>query len=133
MAQSLSQGDIEAKLAEARRHIAEKWGWFLALGIVLSKQRAPSAQSLCHYSATGCMDLAAYSTVLGRKSGTSDPSHGTGPLLASGIAYPSENLRLPIIRQPACGRIEFSTLCTKRCNCNGGSMTSFSRNVISQR
>jgi len=35
MAQSLSQADIEAKLAEARRHIAEKWGWFLALGIVL--------------------------------------------------------------------------------------------------
>ncbi len=35
MAQPLSQADIEAKLAEARRHIAEKWGWFLALGIVL--------------------------------------------------------------------------------------------------
>ena len=35
MAQSLSQADIEAKLAQARRHIAEKWGWFLALGIVL--------------------------------------------------------------------------------------------------
>jgi hypothetical protein len=59
------------------------------------------------------MHLAAYSTVLGRKSGTPDPSHGTGPLLASDIAYPSENLRLPIIRQPACGKTEFSTLCTK--------------------
>jgi uncharacterized membrane protein HdeD (DUF308 family) len=35
MAQSLSQADIEAKLAKARQHIAEKWGWFLALGIVL--------------------------------------------------------------------------------------------------
>ncbi len=35
MAQSLSQADIEAKLAQARAHIAEKWGWFLALGIVL--------------------------------------------------------------------------------------------------
>ena len=35
MAQSLSQADIEAKLAQARQHIAEKWGWFLALGIVL--------------------------------------------------------------------------------------------------
>jgi hypothetical protein len=36
------------------------------------------------------MDLAAYSTVLGRKSGTPDPSHGAGSLLASDIAYPSE-------------------------------------------
>jgi hypothetical protein len=79
------------------------------------------------------MDLAAYSTVLGRKSGTSDPSRRVGPLLVSGIAYPSENLRLPIIQQPACGRTEFSTLCTKGCNCNGGSMTSFSRNAISQQ
>ncbi|MCP4781303.1 MAG: HdeD family acid-resistance protein [Hyphomicrobium sp.] len=35
MAQSLSQADIEAKLAQARQHIAEKWGWFLVLGIVL--------------------------------------------------------------------------------------------------
>lgn len=35
MAQSLSQADIEAKLIQARQHIAEKWGWFLALGIVL--------------------------------------------------------------------------------------------------
>lgn len=35
MAQSLSQADIEAKLVQARQHIAEKWGWFLALGIVL--------------------------------------------------------------------------------------------------
>jgi uncharacterized membrane protein HdeD (DUF308 family) len=35
MAQSLSQADIEARLTETRRLIAEKWGWFLALGIVL--------------------------------------------------------------------------------------------------
>ena len=35
MAQPLSQADIEAKLTEFKRHIAEKWGWFLALGIVL--------------------------------------------------------------------------------------------------
>ena len=35
MAQPLSQADIEAKLTEFKRHISEKWGWFLALGIVL--------------------------------------------------------------------------------------------------
>jgi uncharacterized membrane protein HdeD (DUF308 family) len=35
MAQPLSQAVIEARLAETRRLIAEKWGWFLALGIVL--------------------------------------------------------------------------------------------------
>jgi len=35
MAQPLSQTAIEARLLETRRHIAEKWGWFLALGIVL--------------------------------------------------------------------------------------------------
>ena len=36
MAQPLSQADIEAKLTEFKRHIAEKWGLFLALGIVLT-------------------------------------------------------------------------------------------------
>jgi uncharacterized membrane protein HdeD (DUF308 family) len=35
MAQPLSQAVIEARLAETRRLIAEKWGWFLVLGIVL--------------------------------------------------------------------------------------------------
>jgi uncharacterized membrane protein HdeD (DUF308 family) len=29
------QADIESRLAETRQLIAEKWGWFLALGIVL--------------------------------------------------------------------------------------------------
>lgn len=31
----LSQAALEAKLQETRRLIAEKWGWFLAVGIVL--------------------------------------------------------------------------------------------------
>jgi uncharacterized membrane protein HdeD (DUF308 family) len=35
MAQPLSVADIEARVAETRRLITEKWGWFLALGIVL--------------------------------------------------------------------------------------------------
>ena len=35
MAQPLSQAGIEAKIAGTRQLIAEKWGWFLALGIVL--------------------------------------------------------------------------------------------------
>lgn len=35
MAQPLLQADIEARLAETKRLITEKWGWFLALGIVL--------------------------------------------------------------------------------------------------
>src|SRR5581483_4204462 len=35
MDRPLSRADIQAKLLEARRLIAEKWGWFLALGIVL--------------------------------------------------------------------------------------------------
>lgn len=35
MAQTLSQADIEARFAETKRLIAEKWGWFLALGIAL--------------------------------------------------------------------------------------------------
>ena len=35
MAQTLSQADIEARLAESKRLISEKWGWFLALGIAL--------------------------------------------------------------------------------------------------
>jgi uncharacterized membrane protein HdeD (DUF308 family) len=35
MAQPLSQADIEARLTQTRRLIAEKWGWFLALGIAL--------------------------------------------------------------------------------------------------
>jgi uncharacterized membrane protein HdeD (DUF308 family) len=35
MAQPLSQVEIEAKLTEMRRLVAEKWGWFLALGIAL--------------------------------------------------------------------------------------------------
>lgn len=35
MAQSLTPADIEARLAESRRLISEKWGWFLALGIAL--------------------------------------------------------------------------------------------------
>ena len=35
MATALSQAALEAKLQETRRLIAEKWGWFLAVGIVL--------------------------------------------------------------------------------------------------
>ena len=30
-----TQADIEARLAEPRQLVADKWGWFLALGIVL--------------------------------------------------------------------------------------------------
>jgi len=35
MVQPLSPADLEARLIASRRLIAEKWGWFLALGIVL--------------------------------------------------------------------------------------------------
>jgi uncharacterized membrane protein HdeD (DUF308 family) len=35
MAQPMVQAAIEQKIAETRRLISEKWGWFLALGIVL--------------------------------------------------------------------------------------------------
>jgi uncharacterized membrane protein HdeD (DUF308 family) len=35
MAQPLTPADIEVRLAETRKHVAEKWGWFLALGIAL--------------------------------------------------------------------------------------------------
>ena len=31
----LTPADIEARLLETKRLITEKWGWFLALGIVL--------------------------------------------------------------------------------------------------
>ncbi len=35
MTEQTSQTDINAAIAEARRQIADNWGWFLALGIVL--------------------------------------------------------------------------------------------------
>lgn len=35
MVQPLTQAEIEARLLETRKLITEKWGWFLALGIVL--------------------------------------------------------------------------------------------------
>jgi uncharacterized membrane protein HdeD (DUF308 family) len=35
MAQPLTVADIEAKVAETRALIRDKWGWFLALGILL--------------------------------------------------------------------------------------------------
>ena len=35
MAQALTAADIEARIMETRKLITEKWGWFLALGIVL--------------------------------------------------------------------------------------------------
>ena len=35
MTDQLSQVDIEATLAEAKRQIADNWGWFLALGLLL--------------------------------------------------------------------------------------------------
>jgi uncharacterized membrane protein HdeD (DUF308 family) len=35
MVQSLSPADIQARLLETKKLITEKWGWFLALGIVL--------------------------------------------------------------------------------------------------
>jgi uncharacterized membrane protein HdeD (DUF308 family) len=35
MVQSLSPADIEGRLMASRRLVAEKWGWFLALGIAL--------------------------------------------------------------------------------------------------
>ena len=35
MTQQLSQSDIDAAIAEAKRQIAANWGWFLTIGIVL--------------------------------------------------------------------------------------------------
>ncbi len=35
MVQPMSPADFEAKLMASRQLVAEKWGWFLALGIVL--------------------------------------------------------------------------------------------------
>lgn len=35
MAQPLSPADVQARLAEMRQLVADKWGWFLALGIAL--------------------------------------------------------------------------------------------------
>ena len=35
MAQPLTAADIEARILETKKLITEKWGWFLALGIVL--------------------------------------------------------------------------------------------------
>ncbi len=35
MAQPLTAADIEARVLETKRLITEKWGWFLALGILL--------------------------------------------------------------------------------------------------
>ena len=35
MAQPITVSDLEMRLADTRRMITEKWGWFLALGIVL--------------------------------------------------------------------------------------------------
>ncbi|HJU30642.1 MAG TPA: HdeD family acid-resistance protein [Hyphomicrobiaceae bacterium] len=35
MADQISKADIDAALAEARRQVAEHWGWFLGLGIFL--------------------------------------------------------------------------------------------------
>ena len=35
MAQPLTVADLDLKIGETRRLIAEKWGWFLALGIAL--------------------------------------------------------------------------------------------------
>jgi uncharacterized membrane protein HdeD (DUF308 family) len=35
MSQQVSQADIDAAIAAARRAIADNWGWFLTLGIVL--------------------------------------------------------------------------------------------------
>ena len=35
MTEQISQADIDSTIAEARRQIADNWGWFLALGILL--------------------------------------------------------------------------------------------------
>jgi uncharacterized membrane protein HdeD (DUF308 family) len=35
MTDQISKADIEAALAEAKRQIADNWGWFLALGLLL--------------------------------------------------------------------------------------------------
>ena len=35
MADQVSRADLDAAIAEVRRQLAESWGWFLALGIVL--------------------------------------------------------------------------------------------------
>jgi uncharacterized membrane protein HdeD (DUF308 family) len=35
MTEQTSQADVDAVIAEARRQIADNWGWFLALGIFL--------------------------------------------------------------------------------------------------
>jgi len=35
MTDQISQADIEATIAGARRQIADNWGWFLALGVLL--------------------------------------------------------------------------------------------------
>jgi len=36
MTEQISHADLNATIAEARRQIADNWGWFLALGILLS-------------------------------------------------------------------------------------------------
>ena len=35
MTDQLSRNDLDAAIMEARRHLAQSWGWFLALGIIL--------------------------------------------------------------------------------------------------
>src|SRR6266705_2032766 len=35
MTDQISKADIDAALAEAKRQIADNWGWFLALGVLL--------------------------------------------------------------------------------------------------
>jgi len=35
MADQISRADLDAAIMEARRHLAERWGWFLGLGIVM--------------------------------------------------------------------------------------------------
>jgi uncharacterized membrane protein HdeD (DUF308 family) len=35
MTEQISQADIDAAIVEARKHIADNWGWFMGLGIVL--------------------------------------------------------------------------------------------------
>ena len=35
MTDQISKADIDAALAEAKRQIADNWGWFLALGLLL--------------------------------------------------------------------------------------------------
>ena len=78
MTQQFSQADIDRAVAAAKQTVADNWGWFLALGIVLAK-------SALRYASLGVLVVAVLKVFLFDMAGLTG-LYRVGSFLGLGLA-----------------------------------------------